>query len=226
MLQGKDILTQIQLKALAILSMLTDQENFYLTGGTALSGFYLGHRVSYDLDFFTTEEALVAPFSRQVESVFQKNGWNVQVIRRFHTYVEMLLGQREDEVRLDLAFDTPFRFAPPEISGYGVYVNDFHDLRAEKVLAYYGRAEPRDGVDLYFLLYETAITELISAAGQKDSGFDRYWFAIALNKSLEFPNELERWPVKMLKSFDPKDLKSRFKALALQLMEEITGGSK
>ncbi|MBI2120966.1 MAG: nucleotidyl transferase AbiEii/AbiGii toxin family protein, partial [Parcubacteria group bacterium] len=31
-------------------------ENFTLTGGTALAGFYLGHRYSEDLDFFSEKE--------------------------------------------------------------------------------------------------------------------------------------------------------------------------
>ena len=32
------------------------KENFYLTGGTALAAFYLGHRYSEDLDFFSEKE--------------------------------------------------------------------------------------------------------------------------------------------------------------------------
>jgi dihydrofolate reductase len=32
--------------------------NFYLTGGAALAGFYLGHRRTEDLDLFTTDETL------------------------------------------------------------------------------------------------------------------------------------------------------------------------
>lgn len=31
-------------------------ENFYLSGGTALAEFYLGHRLSEDLDFFSEKE--------------------------------------------------------------------------------------------------------------------------------------------------------------------------
>lgn len=32
------------------------KENFYFTGGTALSGVYLHHRLSEDLDFFSQEK--------------------------------------------------------------------------------------------------------------------------------------------------------------------------
>ena len=53
----KNILTQNQL---LILKKAAEnkfiRENFYLTGGTALAGFYLHHRISEDLDFFTEKE--------------------------------------------------------------------------------------------------------------------------------------------------------------------------
>ena len=61
-------------------------------------------------------------------------------------------------------------------------------------------------------------------AAQKDTGFDRYWFAVALQRAQTFPDEAERWPVMMVQPFDPRDLKARLRALALQVMEEITGG--
>ena len=224
MLRGKGILTPVQREALALFATLPDQERFYLTGGTALAEFFLGHRLSFDLDLFTTEETLIVPFSRHLESAFQGQGWKVDVVRRFSSYVEIVLGAGEDELRLDLALDSPFRFAPPVRSEYGVWVNDYEDLQAEKVLAYYGRAEPRDAVDLYFLLQEEAPEHLMGLAAQKDPGFDRYWFAVALNRAQQFPDELERWPVKMLKPFEPKRLKTLFHSLALQIMEEIVGG--
>jgi len=112
----------------------------------------------------------------------------------------------------------------PLLSEYEVWVNDYDDLQAEKTLAYYGRAEPRDAVDLYFLSQEQTPERLVALAAQKDSGFNRYWFAVALNRADRFPDGLGRWPVMMLKPFDPKRLKTMFRSWALQMMEEITGG--
>ncbi len=224
MLRGKGILTPLQREALAVLGRLLDIVHFYLAGGTALAEFYLGHRRSFDLDLFTVEASLVLPFSRQVEQTFRREGWQVEVGRRFNTFVEMTVGQEEGALRLDFALDTPFRFGDPLPSPYGVPVNDFQDLQAEKTLAYYGRAEPRDAVDLYFLLREMDAWALMHLAAQKDTGFDRYWFAVALQRAEAFPDEAERWPVMMVQPFDPRDLKARFRALALQVMEEITGG--
>ena len=54
---GKTILTpnqQLLLEHASQSKVITD--TFYLTGGTALSEFYLQHRLSEDLDFFSEEE--------------------------------------------------------------------------------------------------------------------------------------------------------------------------
>ena len=57
-------------------------------------------------------------------------------------------------------------------------------------------------------------------AAKKDPGFDPYWFAIALNRCANFPDELERWPVKMLQPFDPRALKKTLLDWAIVLMDK------
>jgi hypothetical protein len=103
-----------------------------------------------------------------------------------------------------------------------VWVNDFQDIQTDKTLAFFGRAEPRDAVDLYFLLQRTNFETLAELARQKDAGFDLYWFAVALNRTANFPDELERWPVKMLVEFDPIEVKRIFQSLAMQIMANQT----
>lgn len=54
---GKTILTPKQSQFLEFISkdeQITKQ--FYLTGGAALSEFYLQHRLSYDIDLFTEKQ--------------------------------------------------------------------------------------------------------------------------------------------------------------------------
>ena len=226
MLRGKGLLTPIQREFLAVFSGLPDQERFYLTGGTGLAEFYLGHRQSFDLDFFTGESDLILPFSYQVEATCPARGLQVSVTRRFATFVEFLLTRGEGTLRVDLALDAPFRFELPVLSEYGVWVNNFQDLKVEKVLAYYGRTEPRDAVDLYFLLQQERLDPLLALAAQKDPGFDLYWFAVALNRATEFPDEAGRWPVKMLVDFHPPELKWTFQQLAMDLMSRLTAQGK
>ena len=217
--KGFGLLTPLQKEFLQVFAGLADQSQFYLTGGTALAEYYLGHRLSFDLDFFTGVENLILPTSYQIETACQKRALALQVVRRFSTFVEFLVEKGEESLRIDLALDSPFRFEPPVPSPEGVFVNNYHDLRVDKLLAYYGRTEPRDAVDLFFILHSEPVEPLLEQAAQKDPGFDVYWFAVALNRSESFPDELERWPVKMLKPFEPPVLKKTFLDWAMQLMD-------
>lgn len=223
MLSGKGLLSPLQKSFLAAFVEIPDQAQFYLSGGTALAEFYLGHRLSYDLDLFTSEGGLILPVSYQVEALGSRHGLRISVIRRFATFVECLVTGGEERVRVDLGLDSPFRFQPPVLSQYGIWVNSFQDLKVDKLLAYYGRAEPRDAIDLYFVLHQDPVESLLALAAQKDPGFDLYWFAVALNRVAGFPDEPDRWPVKMLIPFDPVEIKRIFQNLALELMSKITG---
>lgn len=216
-IKGLGILTPLQKLFLEIFAKLPDQSQFYLAGGTALAEYYFGHRLSYDLDIFTGMDGLVQPTSFQIEKVCAENNLPIKVVRRFATFVEFIVG---DELKVDLALDSPFRFGPTVLSETGVQVNNYEDLSTDKLLAYFGRSEPRDAIDLYFILQKESIEVLMKQAAQKDTGFDAYWFAIALNRCEKFPDELERWPVKMLKPINPKDLKSSFQKSAVELLDK------
>lgn len=218
--KGLGILTPLQKRFLEIFATLPDQGQFYLAGGTALSEYYLGHRLSYDLDIFTGTDGLVQPISFQIEKVCAEHNLPVKVMRRFATFVEFLVGNEQNGLKVDLALDSPYRFEPTVLTETGMYVNNYTDLRIDKLLAYFGRSEPRDAIDLYFIMQQETVEVLMEQAAQKDTGFDSYWFAIALNRSEKFPDELERWPVKMLKPIDPKDLKASFQKLATSLLDK------
>ncbi len=74
-----EILTDLQKKILNTFSDLPDKEAFYLTGGTALSAFFLKHRRSHDLDFFTDVEEIISPVSQKLEVTLKK--YNLEVER-------------------------------------------------------------------------------------------------------------------------------------------------
>lgn len=76
---------------------------------------------------FTVEKELVLPFSRGFEEEFKKT-YQVQAIRRFETFVEFEVSNKKENVKLQLAYDTPYRFGSPEDSELGIKINDFNDL--------------------------------------------------------------------------------------------------
>ena len=68
---GQDLLTPNQRRLLERAAgdhVITDA--YYLTGGTALMAFYLGHRISEDLDFFTEtpiDHTIIADWAKQTK---------------------------------------------------------------------------------------------------------------------------------------------------------------
>lgn len=226
MLTGSDfhshgLLTPIQNAFIDLFNTIPDKDQFYLTGGTALAEYYLGHRLSYDLDFFTAQGDLIVPLSYQIENRAQKHGLGARVTRRFASYVEFEVTQGDAPLKVDLAQDSPFRFQPPIWAPQDILVNSYSDICTDKLLAFYGRAEPRDAVDLYFILQRESLEALLEMAAQKDTGFDLYWFAIALQRVAGFPTEADRWPVKMLAKWDPKAIQHNFMAIATDILADL-----
>ncbi len=221
MLKGKGVISNFQKEILLSLKDLSDCTHFYLTGGTALAEFYLGHRRSYDLDIFTAEKDLILPFSRLVEEKISSEGIILRVIRRFSTFVEFELEKDAEKTKVQFAYDSPFHFNQPEDSELGVKVNSCKDIIADKLLAFTGRIEPRDAIDIYFILEKEELRRLTELASQKDPGFDLYWLAVAFKKVSDFPDELNRWPVELLVEIEIKKLKHKFSALSREIMDRI-----
>lgn len=219
-LKSKGIISELQKGILNIFSNITDSKMFYLTGGTALAEFYLAHRKSFDLDIFTTEKELVLPFSYTFEEEIKKF-FSLRIVKRFTTFVEFEVSEKEKTTKIQLAYDSPFRFEEPVDSDIGVKVNDYKDLIVDKLLAFYGRAEIRDAVDLFFILKTEDVWELVKFAKQKDPGFDLYWFANALHKVKNFPDDIDEWPVEMIEKIDVKELKNLFLNLSNEIMDKI-----
>lgn len=217
--QSRGLLTRAQQEILKTFQLLPDAHHFYLTGGTALAEFYLGHRRSFDLALFTTEQGIIIPFSRALEQHFAQR-FMVRVIRRLESFAEFELEWQGEIVRVQFAYDSPYRFAPPHETPLG-RVNDFQDLVVDKLLAFFGRAEPRDAIDLFAILETEDFWELTELAMKKDPGFDLYWLSQALQKTRDFPDELERWPVELVHPLDAKQLKKRFQELALEIMARL-----
>jgi predicted nucleotidyltransferase component of viral defense system len=187
------MLSKIQRRILGIFPNISDNEYFYLTGGTALSYFYLKHRKSNDLDFFTTTEEIILPFSYRLEEILKEKGVIVQRQRGLHSFVELLVEEDGDKTIIHLAYDSPFRFENlKEFSEFPkLKVDSLINISVNKLLALFGRASLRDFIDIYFLIKKKMITkeELLSKAKIKDPGFDVYWLGIALERINTFDKD-------------------------------------
>jgi predicted nucleotidyltransferase component of viral defense system len=181
-----EVINQIQKVILNNFGQILDSEHFYLTGGTALSLFYLRHRRSNDLDFFTTMEDIILPFSYRLEEKLKSKGMSTQRQRGIHSFVELLVKGEEETTIVHLAIDTPFRLeSTKEFFEYPkLKVDSLVDIASNKLLALFGRATLRDFIDIYSLIKKKNFTpeELMEKAKRKDPGFDLYWLGVALER--------------------------------------------
>jgi predicted nucleotidyltransferase component of viral defense system len=187
-LQGLGILSPLQRRVLAVIAGVPDMGQFYLAGGTALAEFYLGHRRSYDLDLFTGVAELVRPVASLARDALMAEELTVRAPRTFATFVEFEVRSGVDETKVQFAYDSPFRLEPPLPSPEGVWVAAPADLEADKLLAFAARCEPRDAIDVYFILRTADRDGLFARAATKDPGFDLYWLAAACRQVDTFPD--------------------------------------
>lgn len=166
------ILTPLQERALETLFGIEEvRRHFYLTGGTALSAFYLSHRYSDDLDLFT-HSVDIGSIEREVEDGLRAGGFACARERASPTYRRYLL---DGKLILDIVRDVEWRVGAPELRG-NIMVDTKKNIAVNKVCAISGRLDPKDYVDLFFLLKdgEFDIANLLSLGKNKDGGLEPF----------------------------------------------------
>jgi hypothetical protein len=214
------ILTPFHRKILRIFAAMEESRAFYFTGAMALSAYHLHHRLSEDIDIFCPEENLIPIVSRKLVAAFERERIEVKVVRSFGSFWEAVLREGSEELRFQLAYDTPFHLA--EFSEHdGVRVHSLDDLAAGKLLALFARAEERDFIDVYLLVQEKGYTieRLIELARRKDPGLDDYYLALAFEQAVHLPARSEGLHLTLLKVVDMNALKAFFKQQAVALLQ-------
>lgn len=211
-----DILTPLQKSFIRRFSESPFQKSFFLTGGTALAAFYLHHRLSEDLDFFTENPEEVRRVIAWLPEAARELNLKLEIRRQSEGFVDCFFESGKGEwLSVDFAHDAPFRLEKtrlePELK---IYVDNLTDIACNKLSALYDRAEPKDFVDLYFLDREfLPFTEILEKAKKKHIGLDDYWLA----QSLQQAPSIEKLP-RMLKPVDLAQLKAFFAERAQKLV--------
>ena len=102
--QTQEILSTVQQRALTFLTEQPVLKDFYLSGGTALAAFYLHHRYSEDLDFFSSQPV----DSRQILTIINKlaEELNAKNTRYEHLHDRHLffLDLTKEELKLEFTY--------------------------------------------------------------------------------------------------------------------------
>ncbi|MDH4186175.1 MAG: nucleotidyl transferase AbiEii/AbiGii toxin family protein [Nitrospira sp.] len=230
------ILTPLQSRVLTSLFQRgLGERGFYLTGGTALAEFYLRHRYSDDLDFFTRKQDPLAQDFQHILDLTPTLGLTI-VSKNPKSSEHLVLFVQADgdqeNLKIEFARDVPARMAQPTVRE-GVTVDSFEDIATNKICAILSRqpSEPKDFYDLYFILQESPFTldYLISRARDKEALLDSEegMLIFAANlltvKNLSLMRELE---LRIVKPTSAEQLRDFLLPLATELSQRYRPPSK
>jgi nucleotidyltransferase AbiEii toxin of type IV toxin-antitoxin system len=154
-----------------------------LAGGYAVSANGMGNRPSGDVDLFTSwqHRGEFPELTAAVVAALEVAGYKVSVIMSAETFTRLTLASPEGgaEEKVELAVD--WRAHDPVQFAVGPVLHS-DDAVANKVCALFGRALPRDFLDVNAAMMSGRYTreQLLELAAEADHGFDRLLFADAL----------------------------------------------
>lgn len=155
---------------------------FYLTGGTALSAFYLEHRLSEDLDFFTNDDAAFRHADSLVSDVCTALRISASSITSTSYFKHFNVGEEDDFLTIHFSKDVSYHVKFPTHLGI-VIVDSLEDIAANKICAVLGRTEMKDLIDLFFLdKAGHKVDHYFGYAEQKDGGLTHEALAYALSQ--------------------------------------------
>ena len=138
---------------------------FYLAGGTALA-LQIGHRTSMDFDFYTEKKFSLLKLQRLLEKKFKE----AIVLQK----AEGTLIMKIDGVANSFfQYPYPLIFPPIKYQNFPPLASK-EDIAAMKVIAISDRGTKRDFIDIYFLLKEFSLEEIMNFVKKKYPNFNIY----------------------------------------------------
>ncbi|MBU1102840.1 nucleotidyl transferase AbiEii/AbiGii toxin family protein [Patescibacteria group bacterium] len=191
-----EILDPKRRKSLSKLGFLKDQ-NFYMAGGTALA-LQISHRTSLDFDFYTDKKFDTRKLRERFDIEFEK----IQ-----ETYIA------EDSLELDIGgvkmsfFRYPYGLIKPTLEVEGVFVASKEDIAAMKILAISQRGKRRDFIDIYFLIKEFGLEQIMEFTKEKYPEFNIYVGLQGLVYFQDADEDSDKNRFTMLQEADWKEIK-------------------
>lgn len=147
-----------------ILEFLANQsclKDFYLVGGTSLA-LQIGHRLSIDLDFFTSDKKNINDIEHELLFI---DGIKVNAKNNYSLFLDY------KGVKVDVLI-YPYKFISEPIKHNGITLCNKEDICAMKLKTAMNRGAKKDFYDLYFLLQEFSLPEMFELFEKKYSNIE------------------------------------------------------
>ncbi len=164
-------------------------KQFALAGGTSLS-LQIGHRKSIDIDMFAFEEAEMEEISLILEGSFT----DIQIRRTSKFFIFCNI----NSVKCDFVNHSTHRLVKPIETKEGITLFAKEDIAAMKLNAICGRGSKKDFYDIYSLLQEFSLKEMLDFYDYKFNS-DNSWMAL---RSLQYFEDADtQEPPELITSF-------------------------
>jgi len=218
-LHNNPILYSHQVKLLELFFLSPFSKSFFLTGGTALSAFYLAHRESQDLDFFSLQPFDTLALRTTMQEIADETASVMTMHIRSQTFNEIFLENKKEGwmQKIDIVQEQPKHFG--KITSVDtVPVDSLINIATNKILTVFGRLEPKDYIDLFVIFTQTNLSfdEMFELAKQKDTGLSEFYFANIITDADKF-----KTLPKMKIPFDKKTYSQFYKDLSRKLLLKI-----
>lgn len=149
---AQEILTPLQRRFIRLFAAdKTLQKQFYLTGGTALAAYYLKHRYSEDLDFFSYESVDILGIDVFLKRVKPSLGISKTDFQQSYNRNIFFLHAKKEILKTEFTY-FPFEQVETPLRKDGVAVDSLVDLAVNKAFTISQNPRARDFIDLYFIL--------------------------------------------------------------------------
>jgi len=178
---------------------------FFLTGGSALGVFYLQHRLSFDLDFFTTDGNLNwHVLDNEVHAIARSMATGCASVTTSPSFRRYELTRAAEREILDFVIEyAPQVDSQKERIGK-LRVDTLREIMVNKICTLIGRCEVKDVVDLYFLEKRGfRVADHFETAKQKEGGLDPAMLSFILARM-----PIERVPDYVLEPLEIEDLRA------------------
>jgi predicted nucleotidyltransferase component of viral defense system len=190
-------LTQLYPLQDAVLAVLQSSETgFYLSGGTAVSRYYLQHRFSDDLDFFVNDHPDFLLWSdRFIQALLPSKAWSCTVANRDERFVRLWVQTADVALKIELINDVPAHIGKIREHPVLGRVDSAENILANKVTAVLGRNESKDLADIwgFCCLQGLSLTAALDNAQSKAAGIFAPDLARALSQATATDWQIIRW---------------------------------
>lgn len=213
------ILTPLQKKFLQEFFKCSFANDFFLTGGTALSAFFLSHRISEDLDLFTLNQNIdLSAVNAEAIKIINNLKGKIEDRVTSPTFSRFIFKVDKDAVKVDIVKETPLHFGKITTTN-NIPIDSLENIAVGKLLALFSRADTKDFIDLYFLLKvdkKISFEKVFNLAKKKDPGLSEFYLADMLSRV----TDLKLFP-QMLRKFNKEDFVIFFIDLSNSLYQQI-----